>query len=115
MPTARILGRCLVPFGAAAALALWPQPARAQVDRTVVVGITPTCPYGLEGCWAGAYEALKHIKEVESVAAKPDASTCTGTVRLKGNALPDPEVWKAECHKIVGDAFGFRSEEHTSE
>jgi hypothetical protein len=114
MRTARILGRCLVPVGAAVALALWAAPARAQIDKTVVVGITPTCPYGLEGCWGGAYEALMHIKDVESVATRPDVSTCTGTVRLKGNVLPDPEAWKEAFHEMVGEAYEFRGIEVTA-
>ena len=47
-----------LPSCALLTLALWAEPAGAQV-REVVVGITTTCPYETRsGCWSGAYWAL---------------------------------------------------------
>ena len=55
----RLMLRCLLPAFAVLAIALWAEPAGAQVNE-VVVGVTPTCPYETRsrGCWAGAYWAL---------------------------------------------------------
>lgn len=38
----------------------------------VVVGFTPLCPYGLGPCWAGAYDALKRMNDIELVRPMPD-------------------------------------------
>src|SRR5258705_9856684 len=46
--------------------------ASAQVTE-VVVGITPTCPYGISACSAVANEALGQLEDVESVAKIPDS------------------------------------------
>ena len=89
-----------------------PSPPRAQV-REVVVGVTPTCPYGLMACWAGAYEALVRIDGVESVEKTPNAYNCTASVRLKGNGLPDPDKWASQFKAMVDQAYGFRGVEVT--
>ena len=72
MPSTRKFGKLALASYALLALAVWAEPAGAQVSE-VVVGITPTCPYGLVACWAGAYDAVMRIEGVESV----DHSRCT--------------------------------------
>jgi galactose oxidase len=94
------------------AFALWADPAIAQVQE-VVVGITPTCPYGIKGCWAGAYEALGRIDGVQSVAKTPDAYNCTASLNLKSQTLPDPDAWAATFKTIVDKAYVFRGVELT--
>jgi hypothetical protein len=94
------------------ASALWAGRADAQVNE-VVVGITPTCPYGLGACWAGAYEALSRLDRVESVATVPDNYNCTATVRLTKKNLPDPDRWASQFKSAVGEAYVFRGVELT--
>jgi hypothetical protein len=94
------------------ALALAGAPAVAQVTD-VVVGITPSCPYGLSACWGGAYEALSRLKGVASVARTPNAEDCTARVQLKERRLPDPEAWSKQFKARVGNVYEFRGIEVT--
>jgi hypothetical protein len=96
-------------------LALAAAPARAQVTE-VVVGVTPTCPYGISACWAGAYEGLGKLEGVKSVARQPDAFNNTAHVYLKYRGLPDPAAWAKQFQdpeKGVGNAYKFRGVEVT--
>jgi len=93
-------------------LSIWPSAAVAQVVE-VVVGVTPTCPYGIAGCWPGAHEGLKALTGVESVAETPDSYNCTGTVCLKHAGLPDIDKWPKEFADVVGKVFVFRGVEVT--
>src|SRR5207249_890529 len=94
------------------AFALWAEPAGAQVKK-VDVGITPSCPYGLAACWAGAYEALGRLEGVESVEKTPNGDNCTAGVRLKGHGLPDPDQWASQFKAMVDQAYQFRGVEVT--
>jgi galactose oxidase len=96
------------------AFVLSPNPALGQVHE-VVVGVTPRCPYGIKACWAGAYHALGRIDGVESVSTTPDAYNCTASLRLKPQALPDPERWAAKFKTMVDKAYVFRGVEVTVE
>ncbi len=51
MRSTRMFGQLALP-SSRFFIALWAERAGAQVSE-VVVGITPTCPYGLVACWAG--------------------------------------------------------------
>src|SRR5439155_23152 len=55
----------------------------------VVVGITPSCPYGIGACWGGAYEALNHLHGVEAVRPIPNTEDSTAYLYLKHAGLPD--------------------------
>src|SRR6185295_18779271 len=93
----------------------FPVSASAQV-REVVVGVTPTCPYGLTGCWGGASEGLSRLTGVESVGKSPDAYNSTAHVYLKDrDALPDVEKWRQDFKSVANDAYGFRGVEVTIE
>ncbi len=107
----RYLQACVL---VAFAFVLSPNRAVGQVHE-VVVGVTPTCPYGIKACWAGAYHALGRIDGVESVATTPDAYNCTASLRLKPEAVPDPERWAARFKAIVDKAYVFRGVEVTVE
>jgi galactose oxidase len=95
-------------------VALWPDSAIAQIHE-VVVGVTPTCPYGIKACWAGAFHALGRIDGVESVSTTPDAYNCTASIYLKPQTLPDPERWAASFKRMVDKAYVFRGVELTVE
>jgi galactose oxidase len=92
------LACCLVPLS---------QTASAQV-KEVVIGLTPSCPYGIAGCWGGAREALARLDGVESVAASPDVYNCTAHVKLNGKGLPNPETMQKQFKDMVGDLWAFR-------
>src|SRR4051794_39145027 len=81
--------------------------------REVVVGITPTCPYGLSACWGGASEALTAMAGVRSVAKAPDAYNSTATVSLKGEGLPDVQRWRSEFKGKANEVYDFRGIEVT--
>jgi galactose oxidase len=92
-----------------------PLTAEAQV-REVVVGITPTCPYGLTGCWGGASEGLSRLAGVESVGKSPDGYNSTAYVYLEDrDSLPDVEKWTKEFKTTANEAYGFRGVEVTVE
>ena len=95
----------ILPSCALLVLALWTEPAGAQVME-LSVGITPNCPYGLKACWAGAHEALGHIEGVKSVAITPDSFNCTATIRIKGDGLPDPDTWASQFKSRVDHVQG---------
>jgi galactose oxidase len=104
----------LLAIAFAFAFVLWPDSAVAQIHE-VVVGVTPTCPYGIKACWAGAYHALRRVDGVESVSLTPDAYNCTASIHLKPQTLPDPEKWEASFKRIVDKAYVLRGVELTVE
>ncbi len=79
----------------------------------VVVGITPHCPYGFPGCWAGAKEALENLDDMLIVASTPDRFNCTARVSLKRAGLPDLVKWPKQFNSMVGQAHSFRGVEVT--
>jgi hypothetical protein len=81
----------------------------------VVVGVTPTCPYGISACWGGAYEALKHMRGVRLVRPIPNAQDSTAYVYLEHGGLPDLEVWPTEFANIANGTHLFRGVEVTVE
>jgi galactose oxidase len=89
-------------------------PAGAQVTE-VVVGVTPTCPYGISACWAGAREGLGRLEGIETVASTPDAYNCTARVQLKDNTLPAIARWYQEFQSAVGQTYALRGVEVTVE
>ncbi len=116
MPLYQALVRRHLPtcVGLAFITLLYPTAVVAQIHE-VVVGVTPSCPYGIKACWAGAYHALGRIDGVESVSTTPDAYNCTATIRLKPEMLPDPERFATAFEKMVGKAYVFRGVEVTVE
>jgi galactose oxidase len=93
---------------------LWAVPTEAQVTD-MVVGVTPTCPYGLSACWGGAYEALGRLDGVDSVAKTPDSYNCTAHVHVKVDGLPNFEKWPDQFKSLVGEVYIFRGVEATIE
>jgi hypothetical protein len=81
----------------------------------VVVGVTPTCPYGISACWGGAYEALKHLDGVRLVRPVPNAQDSTAYLYLKHDGLPDLEAWPAQFAEIANGTHIFRGVEVTLE
>jgi hypothetical protein len=90
----------------------WPAASGAQVIE-VVVGVTPTCPYGIMACWPSAREGLKALSGVDSVAETPDSFNCTGAVILKHEGLPVLDVWPRQFAEVVGEVFILRGVEVT--
>jgi galactose oxidase len=79
----------------------------------VVVGITPTCPYGIGACWGGAFGALQRLKDVQVVRPVPDRTDSTAFVYLKQNTLPELEVWRHEFAKCIKGTYSIRGIEMT--
>ena len=95
-----------------------PQEIDAETVRTaarppVTVGITPTCPYGLAGCWGGAKGALRRLTGVETVLALANAFTSTATVFLVDDRLPDVDLWRREFTQVVNASYSLRGVEAT--
>lgn len=81
----------------------------SEQDRPpVVVGLTPTCPYGLGPCWGGAYEALNNIKDIETVRPRPSQTNSVAYVYLRDDILPDIDVWRKELQEIDGGTYTLR-------
>ena len=81
----------------------------------VVVGVTPTCPYGISACWGGAYEALTHLHGVRLVRPVPNADDSTAYVYLQHDGLPDLDAWPAQFADIANGTHIFRGVEVTLE
>ena len=95
-----------------------PQEIDAETVRTaatppVTVGITPTCPYGLAGCWGGAKGALRRLTGVETVLELANAFTSTATVFLSDNRLPDLDLWRHEFGNVANASYSLRGVEVT--
>jgi hypothetical protein len=89
-------------------------PAHAGILE-IVVGVTPSCPEGFMGCWGEISQALRMLEEVESVAINPDVYNATASVHLRGDRLPDPDRWREQFYKMLGERIGFRGVEVTVE
>jgi len=85
----------------------------AQVDSRIVVGVTPTCPYGILACSGAAHEALGKMEGVEAVTSVPDSYNCTFELQRNQPGLPPNEKWKGQFRAVVGDVFVFRGVEIT--
>jgi len=79
----------------------------------VVVGVTPTCPYGISACWGGAYEALRQMHGVRLVRPVPNAIDSTAYIYLKHNGLPDLEAWPEQFAHVANGTHFFRGVEAT--
>lgn len=79
----------------------------------VVLGLTPLCPYGLGPCWGGAYEALQHISDVETVRPLPNKDDSLAFVYPQHDILPDIDVWRTQFQQLAGGAYTWRGIEMT--
>jgi galactose oxidase len=79
----------------------------------VLVGLTPTCPYGLGACWGGAYEALNYIEDIKTVLPKPNSDISVAFVYLHEDKLPNINIWREQLHKVDGGTYKMRGIEMT--
>jgi galactose oxidase len=103
-----------------AAIALGPVERDAQIRRRepkppIVVGVTPTCPYGISACWGGAYEALSRLPGVRKVLPLPNAYDSTAFVYLHNGGLPDLDAWAVHFKEIANGTHLLRGVEVTLE
>ena len=86
----------------------------SQARPPIVVGLTPLCPYGLGPCWAGAYNALRRINDVEMVAPVPSQKDSLAYVWThKHNSLPDIDIWRSELAVTANASYEMRGLEVT--
>ena len=81
----------------------------------VVVGLTPTCPYGLSACWAGAYGALKKLDGVEIVRPIADNRASVAFLYLDHDGLPDLGKWPSQFAQFANGSYTWRGVEMTLE
>ena len=81
---------------------------RNATKPSVTVGITPTCLYGLAGCWGGAKGALRRLTGVETVLEAANAYTSTALVFLKDDTLPDIDIWRREFALVANASYALR-------
>jgi hypothetical protein len=86
---------------------------RNATRSAVVVGVTPTCPYGISACWGGAHEALQHMHGVDVVRPIPNAEDSTAYLYLKHDGLPDIDLWPEQFARIANGTHLFRGVEVT--
>lgn len=79
----------------------------------VTAGLTSTCPYGLAACWAGAYQTLKILTDVDSVRPIADAATSTAELYLDHHGLPDIASWSDEFKAKANGSYRIRGFEVT--
>ena len=87
--------------------------ARKDGKIPVLVGVTPTCPYGISACWAGAYDGLNQMNGVEKVWPRPDGKDSTAFAFLKDDILPDIDVWRTEFAAAANGSYVLRGIELT--
>ena len=66
--------------------------AVAQV-RTVTLGITTHCPYGVGGCWAEIRNGLNLPGAIEGLPKRPDTTTQTCDLYMRDTWVPDPGLF----------------------
>ncbi|HUB61255.1 MAG TPA: galactose oxidase early set domain-containing protein, partial [Puia sp.] len=88
---------------------------RREPKPPVVVGVTPTCPYGISACWGGAYEALRRLPGVREVRPLPNPYDSTAFVYLHTAGLPDLDAWAAHFKEIANGTHLLRGVEVTVE
>jgi galactose oxidase len=86
---------------------------RTATTAPVTIGITPTCLYGLAGCWGGANTALHRLTGVETVLEVANAYTSTASVFLSDDRLPDLDVWRREFARVANASYSIRGIEVT--
>lgn len=79
----------------------------------VLVGVTPSCPYGIGACWGGAFEALQRLSNVDVVRPVPDTADSIAFVYLQREILPDLDVWRDEFAKVINGTYLIRGLEMT--
>jgi galactose oxidase len=89
--------------------------ADAHPEPPVLVGVSPSCPYGIGACWGGALDALKQLNGVAEVRPLHDTADSTAFVYLKGDALPDIDVWRAQFADVANGSYIMRGIEMTLE
>lgn len=102
-------------------------PAHAVVDLTalnekivsdqerppVIIGVSPSCPYGIGACWGGAFAALQRLSNIEVVRPIPDIANSIVFVYLKQDTLPDLDLWRDEFAKVINGSYTMRGIEIT--
>ena len=66
--------------------------AKGQV-RTVTLGITTHCPYGVGGCWAEIRNGLNLPEAIEAIPQRPDTTTQTFDLHMRQSWTPDPGLF----------------------
>ncbi len=110
-PAARRLALPVVTEAHLSALAKDAAVVAAAKGTRVVVGVTPTCPYGISACWGGAYEALQRLQGVDVVRPIPNAADSTADVFLQHAGLPDLDKWPEQFTRTANGTYLFRGVE----
>jgi hypothetical protein len=87
--------------------------ARESGKPPVVVGITPSCPYGIGACWGGAFDALQQLSGIKDVRPLPDSIDSTAYVYLKEEILPDIDEWREQFANVANGSYVMRGIEMT--
>lgn len=61
--------------------------------RSVTLGITTHCPYGVGGCWAEIRNGLNLPDAIEAIPLRPDTTTQTFDLHMRTNWTPDPGLF----------------------
>jgi hypothetical protein len=61
--------------------------------RSVTLGITTHCPYGVGGCWAEIRNGLNLPDAIEAIPKRPDTGTQTFNLAMRSTWVPDPGLF----------------------
>jgi galactose oxidase len=87
--------------------------AKDESRLPIVVGVTPSCPYGIGACWGGAFGALNQLSNIKIVRPFPDAIDSLAFVCLQEDLLPDLDEWRIQFAKYVNGSYNMRGIEMT--
>jgi hypothetical protein len=94
-------------------VALDRQMAQDAGKPPVVIGVTPTCPYGIQACWNGAFEALKTLAGIKEVRPLPNGADSTAFLYLTEDSLPDLDLWRKQFASSANESYTLRGIELT--
>jgi galactose oxidase len=87
--------------------------ADEQGKPPIVVGVTPSCPYGIGACWGGAFDALQQLSGIKVVRPLPDSTNSLAFVYLQQDSLPDLDDWREEFAEVANGSYVMRGIEVT--
>jgi galactose oxidase len=68
--------------------------------RSVTLGITTHCPYGVGGCWAEIRNGLNLPEAIEAIPQRPDTKTQTFDLHMHKSWVPDPTLFTRNFAKM---------------
>jgi galactose oxidase len=84
-----------------------------EAGSAIVVGFTPSYPYGTGACWGGALGGLQRLHNVKSVRLVPNTVQSLAFVYLVEDKFPNIDTWRKQFADVVNGTYIVRGIEMT--